>query len=237
MERPTDSLHVWLTETESVPRDRLPDFRQLLSPEELARHDRFVFEKDRNLFLIARAHLRNVLSQYADVSPDAWQFRSSPLGRPEIANTSYGPPIHFNLSHTRGLVASVVSGLAEIGIDAEHCDRLLDHQRLARSTFSRQEADAIERASETDRPLLFFQLWTLKEAYSKARGRGMSLAFDRFGFDITASGITAHLDDLSEDAAGWHFEVIRPTREHQVAIAARFPAGHHPSIDTRRLAL
>jgi 4'-phosphopantetheinyl transferase len=237
MELPTDSLHVWLTETESVPRDRFPDFRQLLSPEELARHDRFVFEKDRNLFLIARAHLRSVLSLYAEVSPGAWQFRSSPLGRPEIANTSYGPPLHFNLSHTRGLVASVVSLLAEIGIDAEHCDRLLDHQRLARSTFSREEADAIDRASETDRPLLFFQLWTLKEAYCKATGRGMSLPFDCFGFEITPSGITAHLDDMSEDAARWHFDVIRPTSDHQVAIAAKIPAGHSPSIGTRRLDL
>jgi 4'-phosphopantetheinyl transferase len=85
------------------------------------------------------------------------------------------PPVHFNVSHTRGLVACVVSQIGEVGIDVERTDRSIDLDALAARFFHESELYDLRHVAEAARPTRFFELWVLKEAYLKGRGVGMTL--------------------------------------------------------------
>ncbi|MCR5515886.1 MAG: 4'-phosphopantetheinyl transferase superfamily protein [Lachnospira sp.] len=79
--------------------------------------------------------------------------------------------ILFNITHTKGLVACVVSTTRDVGIDAE-CPREVSEAVILR-VCSKEEQDAIRRA-----PRAFFKAWTYKEAYSKFLGEGFHAGFE-----------------------------------------------------------
>jgi len=144
--------------------------RGWLSSEELARCARLRRAADRQHFLLAHALLRHSLSRYTGRAPGAWRFEGGPHGRPELVEEPHAQALRFNLSHTRGLVACIVSYQSECGIDVEHLGRRLDPLRLARRFFAAGEVASLEAATTPNQSRLFYQLWTLKEAYLKARG-------------------------------------------------------------------
>jgi len=224
-----DEVHVWLAWTDAV--DPVADARcaTLLSAEERARHDRFHFERDRQLYRVAHALVRTSLSRYAPVAPAAWRFVATPHGRPELLPGNGGVPLRFNLSHTRGLVACVVSLAREVGVDVEAeerpgnpLDRVSDH-------FAPAEVAALRALPAAAQPTRFFTLWTLKEAYIKARGLGLAIPLDRFSFEVPASSSTpitiAFTPPIDDDPASWHFESMQPGPRHFLACAARRRAG------------
>ncbi|MFN2428004.1 MAG: 4'-phosphopantetheinyl transferase superfamily protein [Candidatus Binatia bacterium] len=175
-----DQLHVWIARPENFRSDAaLARYRSWLSDEELARADRYMVAGDRHLFLIAHALLRSTLSRYDARAPGQWQFTAADNGRPAIAKA--GPArIGFNLSHTPGLVACIVSDEIDCGVDVEGLGRVSDPRGLARRYFSRIECDDLDRLSDKNVDARFVEYWTLKEAYVKARGLGLELPLDGF---------------------------------------------------------
>ena len=77
----------------------------------------FILSSDRLIFLATRVLVRQVLSRYESVAPDAWTFVANAHGRPEIA----GPKseLRFNLSNTPGLVVCAVTREVDVGVDVE----------------------------------------------------------------------------------------------------------------------
>src|SRR6185295_4092211 len=87
----------------------------LLSPDEQARHDRFVFEKDRHQFLATRGMIRSLVALYVPIEAEACAFVSDRYGRPSLSH----PPdadLAFNISHTAGLIVCAVAREPEIGV-------------------------------------------------------------------------------------------------------------------------
>ena len=84
-------------------------WRDWLSADEVVRYQRFVFERDRQQFLMTHALARSVLSRYVAIHPREWQFAAGEFGRPEIASPALDRPLRFNLSRTRGLVVCAVA--------------------------------------------------------------------------------------------------------------------------------
>lgn len=181
--------------------------RDLLSDDERVRHDRLRVPAARDAFLLGRALVRITLSRYAGRPAAAWRFRTNAFGRPEIAET-HDPGLRFSTSHTRGLVAVLVSLGREVGLDVE--DATQDASRLvaaAREIFSPAEAAALAALPAPRRSALFFRYWTLKEAYAKARGEGLLLPLDRFGF-VLEDGAPPRLSGgpgSTEDPDTWQF--------------------------------
>lgn len=189
------------------------------SEDERARLERFTFPKDRALFLATRVLVRTVLSQYVGVGPQDWRFGAGRSGKPFIHAPQLDAPLHFNLTHTAGLVACAVSGAhSELGLDAERLSRRLDFLQVARRYFSPLEVRSIHEASPSELSQRFFGIWTLKESYVKARGDGLGLPLDRFGFTLHDDGTVAFESVDGGEGPSWRFARIEASPFHVMAI-------------------
>ena len=216
--------HIWLLDPARLSDSgKLSAFQKLLSEDELLRYQRFRFDRDRHHFLVSHAMLRKVLSSYADVLPHQWQFVLNEHGKPELAASHQLPWLRFNLSHTEGLVACVITDTVDCGIDVENRSRRCDYQGIARRMFSPDENRHLQQLDAGQQADYFFRLWTLKEAYVKARGLGLSLSTSKINFKTeTVDRITASFDaDLDENSQDWLFSLHQPTRQHTLATAVR----------------
>jgi 4'-phosphopantetheinyl transferase len=171
---------------------RLAAGAHLLDAGEQARAARFRFAAHRELYCAAHVLLRRALSVEAPPAPAAWRFVHGVHGRPEI-DTGACPDaegLRFNLSHTTGLVCCALSRALPVGVDAECQRRLRDARALAARFFAAEEAAAVTAAGppgSAAEALTFQSLWTLKEAYVKALGRGLSLGLERFAFRLAGA--------------------------------------------------
>lgn len=227
-----DHAHVFLCRTDSVEDPNLLErYHALLDPEERERCAHFRFERDRRAFLISHALVRVTLSRFADVSPEAWRFRRNAHGRPEIDHPTC-LPLRFNLSHTRDLAACVVMRNLEAGIDVEAARDSSDLVALAERFFAPSEAAALRALPSTEQRDLFYSIWTLKEAYAKARSLGFAFPFHGIAFRIENGAIETKFDSEIEDhAEAWSFRLMRPTPRHWMAVALR--VGDASSPDTK----
>jgi 4'-phosphopantetheinyl transferase len=197
----------------------------ILSGHERLRHSQFVFDRDRRDYAAAHALLRWSLSRYAPVAPEAWQFRNGPNGKPLIAGEYGGPTLAFNLSHTHGLVACAIAVDADVGVDVESVTRAVD-EGVSRRFFAATEQATIERApTPRERAERFFELWTLKEAYIKAIGVGLSHPLSTIVFEGGVDRSVAFTPPADVDADRWRFVVFAPREDYRLAVAARAAQG------------
>ena len=220
-----DGIDVWYVFSDEVRDPRLLErYAAIMTPEEHARHDRFVFPRDRHQFLVTRGVLRTLIGQYLQIDPAECAFESNRYGRPSLLGPA-AASLGFNLSHTRGLVAYAMAGVPEIGIDVEDVERAAASLDLARRFFSPSEADALDALAPPDRPSRFFDYWTLKEAYIKARGMGLSLPLDGFSMQLDPERpprihFAAAIDTAPDS---WQFAQFNPSPCHRLAVAVRRP--------------
>jgi 4'-phosphopantetheinyl transferase len=202
-----------------------PAIRQalaLLSQEERARHDRFVQARDRRDFAAAHALLRRVLSTYDDTPPAAWMFEATAAGKPRITNRgAAGSDLTFSLSHTRGFVACAVARGMDVGVDIESIDRGADGQEIARRYFSAAEAARLDACPDAERAARFVELWTLKEAYVKAIGAGLSVPLDGFSFACDEAGHITLEEPARERGKCFTFALMTPSPRTRLAVAIR----------------
>jgi 4'-phosphopantetheinyl transferase len=237
---PQHAVHVWYTLTpQELDHDLIARFRILLTPEERARHDRFVQEKDRRQYLVGKVLVRTILSRYLPRVPHEWIFTTNRFGKPVVANGAPESNLQFNLSHTEGLVACVVARDREVGIDVENVGRSVNLD-VARRFFAPAEVAFLEQLPDDQRQASFFLFWTLKEAYVKARGLGLSLPLEQFAFrleDLQAPTITFE-PVMKEDPADWRFFLPAvPSRAHQVAVAVQHQGQGALEVELRPMPL
>ncbi len=224
IQRPLNHVEVW-TVRQSAPevQARLDAYRSLLTGEEQQRARRFLHAADEARFVIGRALARTMLSACAPVGVRQWTFTIDAHGRPVLATRPPGAlDLRFNLTHTDGLIACAVTIGREVGIDAECITRSLTHDVAERFFSSREVAD-LHALPVADQPVVFFDYWTLKESYIKARGLGLALPLGQFAFIRTPGRAPAieFAPELHDDAASWQFAQFWTTAEHRMAVAVR----------------
>jgi 4'-phosphopantetheinyl transferase len=227
----TADVELWAAFTDDI-RDPalLARYRELLTDDERAREMRFRFASDQHRFLLTRALVRTVLSKYVDIAPDAWRFAPDAFGRPQIQNTDAGvAELTFNISHTHGLIILGITHRKALGLDTEHLWSRAASGAVADRFFSPIEANALRELPEAVRRERFFDYWTLKESYIKARGRGMSLGLASFGFDLgQPKRISAwFLPEVEDAAPHWQFWQFNPSPDHIAAVCLQ-RIGEHP---------
>jgi len=219
-----DEIHIWHASPEQIAHtERLAQYESLLSADERGRQRRFVRPIDAIHYLVAHSLVRTALSQYVGVAPQDWCFESNKYGRPQVAEPAAARDLQFNLSHTSGLVACAIAWRREIGVDVEDLQRAELSLNIADRYFSPQEAAELKSLPVERQPDRFFEYWTLKEAYIKARGVGMSLPLDRFTIHFSSAQPIAisFAPPLIDDPASWQFAQFRPTPRHVLAVAVR----------------
>jgi 4'-phosphopantetheinyl transferase len=209
--KPDDELRVdvWTYRISGV--ERCEGLLELLSGPERERYRRFHFPKHRREFLCAHALLRLALSRYAGGNPGKWEFARGQWGKPYVTGAEQ---LHFNLSHTEGLVACAITGGCEVGVDVERVDRAVDASNIARRFFADEESQYIESLAGDRQRDAFFRIWTLKEAYVKASGRGFDLPLREFWFELSNGQIRV------TPAGDWKFWESEPADGYRMAVAA-----------------
>jgi 4'-phosphopantetheinyl transferase len=227
----SNEVHLWWAFPD-VPWDKEVQERQfaVLSKAEQEQQRRFVFERDRRQYLVSHALLRDVLSRYAPVPPGNWHFEVNAYGRPHISNPVEWQKLRFNLSHTEGRAVVAVAWDFDVGIDVESIRNQPDLTEIANRYFSPLEVAQLQRT-----PGRFFDFWTLKEAYIKARGLGLAIPLKSFSFILAEPDdprIAFHEGCLDQPER-WQFALL-PREGYQVALAAAMDA--RPQIVERELA-
>jgi 4'-phosphopantetheinyl transferase len=215
-------IHLWwLDMSQITDPSLLEEYRALLTDHERAREQRFYFPDGRKQYMLTRALVRTTLSRFAPIAPGDWSFADTEYGRPEI--TTSHPAIRglvFNVSHTKDCIVLAVTRDRALGVDVESLQKSRAGLDLATRVFTPREVAFMRALPDTRHPEHFLELWTLKEAYIKARGMGLSLAPERFGFELADdSTLSIYLDaDLNDAADRWWFQQWRLTDDHILAL-------------------
>ena len=197
-----------------------------------------MYESPRHRFTLCRAALRSALCQELGCRNEHLAFRTSQHGKPYAIVRRRRAPISFNVSHSgaHGLIA-LASG-RQVGIDVEerlphrNLDELIDavfgpnekHELSAANDRYAGDASAgalpanekheLSAANDRDRLHLFFRLWTMKEALSKADGMGLSSDVSRFEIpqEVRSGATSGSVRLAGKPGIGWRLEDISTDR-------------------------
>lgn len=189
-----DEAHVWLVPWESLKRER-DWLLSFLNEEEKGRIGRFRFPEDGERFFHGRAIAKALLACYSG-GQAGLELGIGKYGKPYFIAD---PRLHFNLSHSG---AYVLLGFAAspLGVDVEQNSELADLDGLIGHCFTRQEAAYIHTSSRTDTQRRFYRYWTIKEAYLKALGVGLSKEPQAFSVFYDHSGKCYEIRDSQLDS-------------------------------------
>ena len=231
-----NEAHVWFCHPDEITDDKLlSQYHSLLGEEEKQRLERFHFKKDQHNYLISHALVRLVLSEYADLKPEAWQFQKNSHGRPDIKQAANDTSLKFNLTHTKGLCACVVTCGAECGIDAEIVNRKNNLKKIAQRMFADSELDTMKSLHGWEFREAFFRFWTLRESYVKALGTGLAGSSKAFHFCIDDKAeIEFKNSEADLDKEQWQFALLEPTENHIAAVALRHTTQDKLNIVSRK---
>jgi 4'-phosphopantetheinyl transferase len=234
---PADGVDLWLADPAVCRQVSLRRaYEALLNENERAQHRRFVFEADRDRYLLTRVLVRTVLAEYTGVAPTSLVFETNAWGKPALRGAE--AHLSFNVSHaTNGPVVLAVSSTQLLGVDLEDTRRAAP-LGVADRFFSPIERAALFALPPTERPLRFWTLWTLKESFVKALGMGLHQPLDSFVFDL---GLTSEERDIGFTApAGtapcrWWFGSCRASPEHLLALCITWDKPSPPLLRARYL--
>lgn len=203
------TVDVWRAQL-GLPPDEVSRLSACLDDEERQRAARLRFQRDRDRFLASRGFLRHTLASYLDTPPAGVRFGYGAQGKPFLPEQ---PEICFNLSHTADLLVVAVATGHELGVDVEQVFSETVMNEVSGTVLSSPESVAFGRLDPAERREWFVRLWTRKEAYIKADGRGMSLPLDRIDV-ATRPGRVRLLGDVPDD---WPVSRRWTIRELEVA--------------------
>ena len=216
-----DEVHVWrasLDQSAFV----VEQLRGTLAGDEKVRAGRFHFERDRVRYVVARGGLRAVLGRYLGVPPGRLRFDYSPYGKPSLAAEFGGGELDFNVSHSHSLALLAFARGRALGVDVEHLRAGAADDRLAERFFSANEVAALRALPAARQTRAFFDCWTRKEAYVKARGEGLSFPLADFDVSLRPGEPAALLCVRGDEreAARWTLRALDVAPNYAAALVA-----------------
>jgi 4'-phosphopantetheinyl transferase len=195
---------------------------RLLSGEERRRADRFLFARDRNRFIAARATLRQLLAVRLDADPASLELSYGKHRKPSVADSA----LRFNMSRCEEMAVYAFAVGGEIGVDVEAIRFVCDADDIVARFFSRYENDEYRHLDPHQKQEGFFNCWTRKEAFVKAAGEGLSASLDAFDVSL-APGAPARVVRIGTtygDACGWSIDSFTPAAGFVAAVVTQVSA-------------
>lgn len=239
-----NEVHIWKTSEGAMSPDI--DLMSDLPSHEKKRAQQFIAKQAQHEYILGHAMLRRLLSYYIPESePQSFEFVEGEFGKPSLKNPNL--PLHFNISHSGGQVIVGFSLDRIVGVDVELMRRSGDLKAVAEHSFAPAEFASLHGLSELEFRRKFFQFWTLKESYIKARGYGLQLPLDKFAFRVqearTPSGknefsITADfVEPILDSTANWHFKLFDQQPDIMIALTVEAKKSGEPQILMREFDL
>ena len=190
----------------------------LLNHDERARAERFKFDEPRIRLVRCRYALRTLLGRWLSCDPTAIQFRYGEHGKPELAHEQNGPAFNVSHSHDWGLIAMTATG--DLGIDVERMDPRTTWNGLARRFYSAREVAALDSLPANKQLAGFYGIWTGKEAFIKALGRGLSFPLASFSVqsDPDQPPRLLAVDNDSEAPHRWQMATVSPDENYAATV-------------------
>lgn len=246
---PVDTLsagevHLWQISIKDLLRTQsIGTLFDVLSEDERSRAAAYRSESRRQLFIIGRASLRLLLSALMPaVSPQSIRFATGAQGKPMLTDNAC--PLQFNLSHSHDAITIAITRGQTVGVDIEYMKARPRMADIAQHYFHPEEAQVITNALVAGDELialqLFYKVWTLKEAFIKADGKGMAIAGDSFYFTHIDTSIpriefTGSGPDVAPD---WYFKHQFVNGQYSIAVALSVSdKEERVTVSQRRLSL
>ena len=215
----TGTIHLWLIPVEGT-RNALERHERLLSPEERDRSSAFRFAEDASRYILSHGALRLLYGGYTGIRPERVRLTASAYGKPFVRPGREDRPLSFNLSHSGGFALCAFSRDGEVGVDIERVRAFSDLRSLADFVLHPEEAGALASLPEPEHLAGFFELWTKKEAFVKALGKGLSHPPNSFSVPLGASSGTVR---CAEAEGSWGFQAFRPATGYAAAVVFSLP--------------
>jgi 4'-phosphopantetheinyl transferase len=209
-----DEVHVWKVDLSSP-----VTHVRLLSHDEHERAARFHFERDRQHFIAARSALRIVLGRYLNLPPESLVYAQTDYGKPFLTNPE-AAGVLFNLSHSGEVAVIAVAREREVGVDVEFMRPDFATNEVAEHFFSVAEIYTLSGLEPHLRTPAFFNCWTRKEAYVKARGEGLSMPLDVFDVSLAPDVPAAMLSNRVDESqpSHWIFQDLQIASDYAGAL-------------------
>jgi 4'-phosphopantetheinyl transferase len=204
-------VHIWRIRLD-CPSEQTARLAGLLAPDEQARAARYRIDEVRREFIVGRAALRILLAGYLGIEPRAVAFAYEERGRPILAQSQCANGLCFNLSNARVLALAAFTRGRQIGIDLESNKRRVELNDVAARFFAPSERTALFDLPLDRQRQAFFNCWTRKESYLKARGMGLSRPLDRFAVSLAPGEPARLLSDASDPDAPGHWSLVSVDR-------------------------
>lgn len=220
-------VHVWRASLEQ-PASVIQNLQKFLAPDEVTRAWQFYFEKDRNHFIVARGLLRVILGRYLNTDPSHLRFCYNSYGKPSLDFIFHQVELSFNLSHSHNLGLYAFAYSRQIGIDVEYMHSNVDYEQLAKHSFSPYENAVFHALPLAIKRQAFFNCWTRKEAYIKARGKGLSLSLDQFDVSLKPNEPARLLNSREDpqEIVRWSLQALAPGTDYVGALAVEGSEWH-----------
>jgi len=193
-------------------------FAALLSDDERRRAELFHSPLDCRRYCVRRGSLRELLARHLDCGPRDVSITNNAFGKPRVE----GADVRFSLSHSRGMALYAFARGQEIGCDIEWRDRRFATSKTAEVFLSTPEIETLRSLPERQWVQAFFDYWTGKEAYLKARGVGFALPPG--AITIARGGQPRFVAVPDEDPAEWSLTRLDLPAGYAGALAVRGPA-------------
>lgn len=231
----TKDAHVWTLSVTENDQKNIDKFYHILCPDELVRLNQITHNQSKLEYQAAHILCRIMLSNFSDVAPADWHFETREDGKPEISKKINRMNLRFNISHTNGMVACALTKEYDIGVDLEWPTRFKNINSIAKRYFSNSEYNYLKASPLSEQREVFFTLWTLKESYLKAIGKGLRQPLDSFTFDLDTFNISFVDKDVSPKKQFWNFALFRPSDVYICALCVAHPNNSPQNIEYQQV--
>lgn len=194
-------VHLWLLDLRQF-RARHAAAAELMMSEDEQRRAQ-AFKRGKEDYIASRWLLRSCLARYTGTAPASINFARTGQGKPFIPHSK----IHFSLSHSGHWALLAVASTPLLGVDIEANRRVRDLTGIAERYYHPREYTQLQTLPEDLQTDYFYRLWTLKEAFFKALGTGISAGLENICFELGAHSIAATINSQLENAGQpWFFQ-------------------------------
>jgi len=212
-----NTIHIWTLLKQDTSTE---NFVYLLSEAELKRAGKFRFKEDYATFVFGRAILKYLLGSYLSLNPKEIELQTIKNGKPYFENDQQ---LSFNISHSGDGIALAFGHFKELGVDIEYRKRKVEFIELAKRFFSKNEFEKLKQLTGEDLSIAFFNCWTRKEAFIKAKGDGLSFPLKEFEVSLFNNEETELLNTFfrPKEKKEWSLISFQPYENYTGALAVK----------------